>query len=417
MTNPFQEHHPASFVETNRGHHCGRDHQSLSNIRVAAPPYRSSSSLDGRPSIGSSFGSVSYDSPLGPTPSHPSQPLASPNLDPASVILIEKCIRKKRSPEPETECIHFVDANDITDDEDFFEDETEPLDLDILVHPDPNFIKDIPLDKVCLDGINLISKEADLTLNTLKLSSEDSDFLVSPNETTPNNSNLILNNSDVDNLELEVSQLDLLPELDIDLIDPKSIELRVITKYDPIENTNMSSEDSNLNQKDSEPNWNNQHSLVLLESCPLDLHLAECVFPDLAYLIIPCTDFNVRESISPYLPIATLTVVPAFVLETLPHLLSPILASDYPIVVISHDPPSYHIPDYYIMPSISSSFPIKDHLSPSWMPLLDYPAAAGRLSMTIAETSYRNALVAKNVFIAPPTPVPLNMETLCPLLL
>ncbi|KAL0911972.1 hypothetical protein M5K25_017912 [Dendrobium thyrsiflorum] len=117
-------HFSTSFVETNRGHYCGRDHPSLSNIRVAAPPYRSSPSLDGRPSIWSSFGSVSYDSPLVPTPSHLSQPLASPDLDPASEILVEKCIRKKRFPEPETECIHFVDANDITDNEDFFEDET-----------------------------------------------------------------------------------------------------------------------------------------------------------------------------------------------------------------------------------------------------------------------------------------------------
>ncbi|KAL0918008.1 hypothetical protein M5K25_013123 [Dendrobium thyrsiflorum] len=360
------EHHPTSFVGTNRGHHCGRDHPSLSNIRVAAPPYRSSPSLDGRPSIGSSFGSVSYDSPLGSTPRHTSQPLASPDLDPA---------KRKDPPEFETECIHFVDANDISDDEDFFEDETEvvkldslydlnpdlgvlePLDLDTLVHPDPNFIKDIPLDKVCLDDINLISKEAYLTSKTLKLSSKDSDFIVSPNETTPNNFDLILNNFDVDNLELEVSQLDLLPELDPDLIDPKSIELRVITKHDHIENTNMSLEDSNLNLKDSEPNWNNENSLILLES------ILGCIFPNLAYLTIPCTDFNVREIISPYLPAASLTIVPTFVLETLPHILSPIPAGDYPIVVMSHDPSSYHISDSYIMLSISSSFPIKDHLS------------------------------------------------------
>ncbi|KAL0904020.1 hypothetical protein M5K25_026089 [Dendrobium thyrsiflorum] len=300
---------------------------------VAAPPYRSSPGLDGRLSIGSSFGSVSYDSPLGPTPSHLSQPLASPDLDPASVILVEKCIRKKSSHEPETECIHFVDANDITDNEDFFEDETEVIKLDPLYDLNPDLgvlvpldldtlIDDIPLDKVCMDDINLIPKEANLTLNTLKLNSEDSDLIVSPTKETSNNSNLILNNSDEDNLELEVSQLDLLPELDPDLIDPKSIELRVMTKHDPIENTNMSLEDRNLKLKDFEHNWNNEHSLVLLESilgvAPLDLHLIECVFPDLAYPTIPCTDFNVRDSISPYIHVASLTIVPAFVLETPP---------------------------------------------------------------------------------------------------
>ncbi|KAL0914798.1 hypothetical protein M5K25_015179 [Dendrobium thyrsiflorum] len=431
-------HFSASFVETNRGHYCGRDHPSLSNIRVAAPPYRSSPSPDGRPSIGSSFGSISYDSPLRPTPSH----LTSPDLDPASVILVEKCIRKKRSLEPETECIHFVDANDITANEDFFEDETEvikldslydlnldlgvlvPLDLDTSIHPDPNLIKDIPLDKVCMDDINLILKEVDLTLNTLKLNSEDSDLNVSPTKETSNNSDLILNNSDEDNLELEVSRLDLLPKLDPDLIDPKSIELRAMTKHDPIENTNMSLEDRTLKLKDFEPNWNNEHSLILLESilgvAPLDLHLIECVFPDLAYLTIPCTDFNVRDSISPYIPVASLTNVPVFVLETLPHLLSLIPAGDslgYPLVVMSHDPSPYRIPDSYILPSISPSFPIKDHLSPSWLTLLDYTIATGRPSMTLAETSYRTALVAKDVFISPPTPIPLNMGTLCHLIL
>ncbi|KAL0922036.1 hypothetical protein M5K25_005995 [Dendrobium thyrsiflorum] len=329
------EHHPASFVGTDRGHHCGRDHPSLSNIRVAAPPYRSSPSLDGRPSIGSSFGSITYDSPVGPTPSHLSQPFALPDLDPASVILIEKCIKKKSSPEPEIECIHFVDANDIADDEDFLEDETEvikvdslhdinpelgslePLDLDTLIHPDPNLIKDIPLDKVCMDDINLIPKEADLTLNTLKLNSEDSDLIVSPTKETSNNSDLISNNSDEDNLDLEVSQLDLLPELDPDLIDPKSIELRVMTKHDPIENTNMSLEDRNLKLKDFELNWNNEHSLVLLESilgvAPLDLHLKESVLPDWAYHITPPTDWN--ENISP-----RFHVVPTSNLDTLPHL-------------------------------------------------------------------------------------------------
>ncbi|KAL0919087.1 hypothetical protein M5K25_011160 [Dendrobium thyrsiflorum] len=236
-SNPHLEHHPASFVRPYHGHHCGRDHPSLSNIRVVAPPYRSSPSLDSRPSTGSSARSAPHDSPLGPTPSQP-------NFF-----------------EDETEVIKLDSLYDLNPDLGVL----ELLDLDTLDHPDPNFIKDIPLDKVCLDNINLISKEADLTLNTLKLSSEDSDFIVSPNETTPNNFDLILNNSDVDNLELEVSQLNLLPELGPDLIDPKPIELRVIIKHDHTENTNMSLEDSNLNLKDSEPNWNTEHSLVLLE--------------------------------------------------------------------------------------------------------------------------------------------------------
>ncbi|KAL0923853.1 hypothetical protein M5K25_004632 [Dendrobium thyrsiflorum] len=418
------EHHPASFVGTDRGHHCGRDHPSLSNIRVATPPYRSSPSLDGRPSIGSSFGSVTYDSPLGPTPSHLSQPFASPDLDPAS----------KSSLEPETECIHFVDANDITDDENFLEDETEviivdslhdlnpelgslePLDLDTLIHPDPNLIKDIPLDKVCMDDINLIPKEADLTLSTLKLNSEDSDLIVSPTKETSNNCDLILNNPDEDNLDLEVSQLDLLPELDPDLIDPKSIELRVMTIHDPIENTNMSLEDRNLKLKDFELNWNNEYSLILLESilgvAHLDLHLKETVLPDWAYHITPPTDWN--ENISP-----RFHVVPTSNLDTLPRLLSPIPAGDswgYVIMVESDDPSSYHTPNSYILPITSSSFPIKDHLSPSWLTLLDYTTATGRLSMTLVETSYRNALVAKDVFITP-TPIPLNMGTLCHLIL
>ncbi|KAL0907165.1 hypothetical protein M5K25_025713 [Dendrobium thyrsiflorum] len=428
-------HFSASFAETNRGHYCGRDHPSLSNIRVAAPPYRSSPSLDGRPSIGSSFGSVSYDSPLGPTPSHLSQPLASPDFDPASVILIEKCIKKKSSPEPETECIHFVDANDIADDEDFLEDKTEvikvdslhelnpelrslePLDLDTLIHPDPNLIKDIPLDKVCMDDINLIPKEANLTLNTLKLNSEDSDLIVSPTKETSNNSDLILNNSDEDNLDLEVSQLDLLHELDPDLIDPKSIELRVMTKHDPIENTNMSLEGRNLKLKYFELNWNNEHSLVLLESilgvASLNLHLKESVLPYWVYHITPPTDWN--ENISP-----RFHIVPTSKLDTLPRLLSPIPAGDslgYVIMVESDDPSSYHTPDSYILPATSSSFLIKDHLSPSWLTLLDFTTATGRLSMTLVETSSRNALVVKDVFIAPPTPIPLNMRTLCHLIL
>ncbi|KAL0904886.1 hypothetical protein M5K25_027046 [Dendrobium thyrsiflorum] len=243
-----------------------------------------------------------------------------------------------------------------------------------------------------MDDINLIPKEADLTLNTLKLNLEDSDLIVSPTKETSNNSDLILNNSDEDNLDLEVSQLDLLLELDPDLIDPKSIELRVMTKHDPIENTNMSLEGRNLKLKDFELNWNNEHLLVLLESilgvAPLNLHLKEFVLPDWAYHIIPPTNWN--EKISP-----RFHVVPTSNLDTLSRLLSPIPAGDslgYVIMVESDDPSSYHTPDSYILPATSSSFPIKDHLSPSWLTSLDYTTATGRLSMTLVETSYRNAL-------------------------
>ncbi|KAH0469113.1 hypothetical protein IEQ34_002345 [Dendrobium chrysotoxum] len=156
--------------------------------------------------------------------------------------------------EPETECIHFVDANDITDNEDFFEDETEvsesdsphdlnpdlgdqePLNLNTSVHLTPNLLKDIPLDKVYLDDSNVISKEANLTLNTLNLNSEDPDLVVSPTELT-------LDNFDGSNLESEVVQLNLLPELNPDLIDPESIDLRAITKSGSIEDNNMISEE------------------------------------------------------------------------------------------------------------------------------------------------------------------------------
>ncbi|PKU70521.1 hypothetical protein MA16_Dca008638 [Dendrobium catenatum] len=187
---------PTSFVGINREHYCGRDHPSFSSIRIVVPPYRFSTSLDGRLSIGSSAASVPYDYPLRPTPSHPSQPLASAALNTESVIIIKKCIKKKRSPEPETKCIHFVDANDITDNEEFFEDETEviesdsrhdlnldlgklePLNVVTLAHPDPSLLEDISLDKTCLDDINLISKEADLTVNTMKLNSEVSDLII-----------------------------------------------------------------------------------------------------------------------------------------------------------------------------------------------------------------------------------------------
>ncbi|KAL0924444.1 hypothetical protein M5K25_005274 [Dendrobium thyrsiflorum] len=427
----YLEHHPASFVGTDRGHHCGRDHPSLSNIRVAAPPYRSSPSLDGRPSIGSSFGSVTYDSPLGPTPSHLSQPLASPDLDSASEILVEKRIRKKRSPELETEYIHFVDANDITDNEDFFEDETEaitlgslhdlnpelePLNFNALVNPEPNPIIDIPLDKVYLNDINLISKETDLTLSTMKLNSEDSDSIITSTGLTSHNSELIVDNPDEGNLDLEVSQLNLLPELYPDLIDPKSIELRVMTKHDHIENTNMSLEDRNLKLKDSELNWNNEHSLVLLESilgvAPLDLHLKESVLPDWAYHITLPTDLT--ENISPHFH-----VVPSPTLDMLPRLLSPIPTGDslgYVIMVESDDPSSYHTFDSYILPATSLSFPVKDLPSPSWLTLLDLLTTPRRLSLTLAKTPHGDALLAKDVFIAPPIPVPLGMKLLCPLI-
>ncbi|KAL0925942.1 hypothetical protein M5K25_004319 [Dendrobium thyrsiflorum] len=419
------EHHPASFVGTDRGHHCGRDHPSLSNIRVAAPPYRSSPSLDGRPSIGSSFGSVTYDSPLGPTPSHLSQPLASPDLDSASEILVEKRIRKKRSPELETEYIHFVDANDITNNEDFFEDETEaitlgslhdlnpelePLNFNALVNPEPNPIKDIPWDKVYLNDINLISKETDLTLSTMELNSEDSDSIITSTGLTSHNSELIVDNPNEDNLDLGVSQLDLLPELYHDLIDPKSIELRVMTKHDHIENTNMSLEDRKLKLKDFELNWNKLESI--LGVAPLDLHLKESVLPDWAYHITLPTDLT--ENISPHFH-----VVPTPTLDTLTRLLSHIPTGDslgYVIMVESDDPSSYHTSDSYILPATSLSFPVRDLLSPSWLTLLDLLTTPRRLSLTLARTTHGDALLAKDVFIAPPIPVPLAMKPLCPLI-
>ncbi|PKU65767.1 hypothetical protein MA16_Dca019749 [Dendrobium catenatum] len=232
------------------------------------------------------------------------QPLVSPIFDPVSVIIPERSTAKKKFPKLETEYTHFMDTNDIIDNEDFFEDETEvieldaltdlnpdlgdlePLNLDTLAHLDPNIIKDMPLDKVCVDDINLISKEADLTLNTLKLNSKDYDLIVSPTKMTPNNSDLILNSSDgdIDNHELEVSQLNLLPKLNPDLTNPKSIDPRVITKIDPIEDSNISSEDNDLNLKDFEPNLNNKPPLVLLEFilgvAPLDLRLKEYVCLD-----------------------------------------------------------------------------------------------------------------------------------------
>ncbi|PKU62330.1 hypothetical protein MA16_Dca028625 [Dendrobium catenatum] len=226
---------------------CG--HPSISNIRIAAPPYRSSPKFKGRPSIGSSDKSISYGSPLGPTSSHPIQPLDSPFLDPAGMIVIKECIKKKRSPEPENECIHFVDANDINNDEEFFEDETtviesdsqhdlnpelgklEPLNVDTLGHPDPSLLEDNSLNKVCLDDGNVILKEATLASNTLKLSLEDRDLVVTPTELT-------LDNLDDNNLESEVVKLNLLPDLSPNLTNPESINLKVIPKSNSIDDRN-----------------------------------------------------------------------------------------------------------------------------------------------------------------------------------
>ncbi|KAH0458160.1 hypothetical protein IEQ34_013475 [Dendrobium chrysotoxum] len=285
--------------------------------------------------------------------SEATQPLAFPVFDPTSVILTQKCIIKKSPPEPETEYIHFVDTKVITDNEDFFKDETEeieldslhnlnpelgdlePLNVNTLAHPDPSLLKDIPLDKVCIDDIKLISKETDQILSALKLNLEDSDLFISPTKLTPNNSELILNNydGDVDNLELEVIRLNLLPNSDHDLVDPESIDLRAITKPDPIEIINMNLEDSSLNLNDSEPNWKNEPTRVLLESilgvAPLDLCLKEGVFLNWTYLTIPRTDFNVKESLSPYFHVTSLTVVPTSVMDTLPHFLSLIPVGDY----------------------------------------------------------------------------------------
>ncbi|KAL0906800.1 hypothetical protein M5K25_025322 [Dendrobium thyrsiflorum] len=179
----------------------------------------------------------------------------------------------------------------------------------------------------------------------------------------------------------------------------------------------MSSENSNLNLKDSEPNFNNEPPLTLLDPnlgvAPLDLHLKESVLPDWADHITPPTDLN--ENISPHFH-----VVPTSTLDTLPRLLSPIPTGDslgYVIMFESDDPSSYHTPDSYILPTTSLSFPVKDLPSPSWLTLLDHLTTPRRLSVTLAETPYGDALLAKDVFIAPPTPVPLNRETFCPLIL
>ncbi|PKU61653.1 hypothetical protein MA16_Dca028974 [Dendrobium catenatum] len=66
------------------------------------------------------------------------------------------------------------------------------------------------------------------------------------------------------------------------------------------------------------------------------------------------------------------------------------------------------IPDSYILPVIASSYQDKDHFYPSWMNLLDDATPTRRLLSTLTETTYKSALVAKSVFIPPPTPVPLD---------
>ncbi|KAL0905827.1 hypothetical protein M5K25_024266 [Dendrobium thyrsiflorum] len=237
---------------------------------------------------------------------------------------------------------YLVDANDITDDEDFFEDDLnpklgglEPLDLDTLVHFDLNLVKEIPLDKVCLNDSNLISKETGLTLSTLNLKLKGS------------------------NLTLDDAEPNLYYKSSFDLLEP------------------------------------------ILEVAPLDLHLKESVLPDWAYHITPPTDLN--ENISPHFH-----VMPTSTLDTLPRLLSPIPAGDslgYVIMVKSDDPSSYHTPDSYILPATSLSFPVKDLPSPSWLTLLDHLTTPRRLSVTLAKTPHGDALLAKDVFMAPPIPI------------
>ncbi|PKU80886.1 hypothetical protein MA16_Dca009298 [Dendrobium catenatum] len=264
---------------------------------------------------------------------------------------------------------------------DFFEDETELSDLDsmqdlnpelgklehlnvdTLAHPIPSLLEDNSLDKICLDDINLISNGADLVVNTANLNSKVSDLIIPP-----------------------------------------------------IKNISLNLEDSDLSLKISEPKLNNESPLVLLEYilgvAPLELHLKECDFRDWAYLTTPRTDFIVRESLSPYFPVTTLTVVPTSVMDTIPNFLSLIPNGDslgYPIITVSQDPSSYLVPDSFILLAMCLSFPIKNHLSPNGMNLLDDIVDPRRLPTTLIETSYRSALVAKNVFIAPPTPVPLDL--------
>ncbi|KAI0488152.1 hypothetical protein KFK09_027979 [Dendrobium nobile] len=242
---------------------------------------------------------------------------------------------------------------------------------------------------------------------------DNSDLIVPTTEKAPNNSDLILNNSDgnVDNFKLEMRKLKLLLELNLDLSDPGFIDLRVITKPDPFEDSNMSLEDNKLTLKDSKPKLNPKHSLVLLESilgvAPLDVHLTEYTSLDWTYI----TDLSVRECRSPCLNVTTLTVVPTFDRITLPHFLSRIPAGDsldYPLMVVSKDPSSCHIHDSSNMSTMFLSFPIKDNLSPSWTNLLDDTVDPRRLPTTLTETFHRSTLVAKNVFISPPTPVPLD---------
>ncbi|PKU61968.1 hypothetical protein MA16_Dca025226 [Dendrobium catenatum] len=398
------EHHPTP-CRTNRGPYCGQDHPSFSSIRVTVPPCRSPLNIDDRPFGRPSVGSSPYDSTLGLTSSHPSQPLTSPVLDPASLILIKNCSKKKKSTEPETEVIHFVET---IDNDDFFEDETEviesdsqndlnpelgklePVNVDTLTHPNPSFFKDESLDKVCLDDSR--------TSNTLIL--EDPDLVVTTTEMT-------LGNLDGNDFELEVNQLKLSPELN----EPEPIDLKIMTLPHHIENISTNLKDSDLTLSGFGPNWGIGHPRILLESilgvAPLELHLKECDFLDWIYLTTPHTDFNVRENFSPYFHVTTLTVVPTSV----PHFLSPIPAGDsfgYPILAVGQDPSPYFVPDSFVLPIMFLAFHVKDNLSPSWMNLLDDTVNPRRPPATLTQTSHRSTLVAKNVFIAPPTPVPLD---------
>ncbi|KAI0497718.1 hypothetical protein KFK09_020952 [Dendrobium nobile] len=413
------------YVGTHQEHYYGRYHPSFRNDRVVVPPCRTSLSRDDRPFSESSIGSIPHSSPLGPMSGHPSQPLASQILTPESVILIEECVEKIRSPKPETECIHFVDANDINTDEELFEDETtvsesdsqhdlnpelgkvDPLDVDTSGHPDPSLLEDNSLNKVSLDDSNVILKEANLTLNTSNLNLEDYDLAVTPTKLT-------LENLDDNDLESEVVKLNLLPDVSPTLTNPKPVNLKVIPKSDSIDDKDMSLEDSDLILKVSKPNLNNGSHLILLESIlgitPLDLHFKECDFHDWAYLTT-CTDFNVRESLTPYFHVTTLIVIPTSDMDIIPKSLSLIPAGDsfgYPVMTVNQEPPLYLIPDSFVLPDIVLSFPVKDHLSPSGVILLEYTSVPRRLPTTLTEISYRNVLLAKYVFIAPPTPVPLD---------
>ncbi|PKU60952.1 hypothetical protein MA16_Dca028867 [Dendrobium catenatum] len=171
--------------------------------------------------------------------------------------------------------------------------ELEPLNVDTLTHLDPSLLEDKPLDKVCLDDSNAISKGANRTSNSLNLNLEDPDLVVTPTEMTPDNSDnsdlildkfdlaldnyeLILDNSDddLDNLKLEVSQSNLSP--DISITEP--MDLRVATKPESL------SENNTLSLKVFEPDLSNEPPLIPLKSnfrtAQLELYSTECVIPD-----------------------------------------------------------------------------------------------------------------------------------------